>query len=112
MRKALDRLLRAVGFDTTTFGSAEEFLSCAIPEQHACLILDIKLPGMSGLELSRQLEAGDKHIPTIFITAQEKNWQYGNRCDISGDVCLIKPFSESVLLSAVRSALSPTSPAG
>jgi FixJ family two-component response regulator len=107
IRRSLERLLRAAGFEASTYGSAEEFLNRSTSEQPACLILDIRLPGMSGLELARHLESEDIHVPTIFITAQEKPWEFRKPYPIrSGDLCLLKPFSESALLSAIRSALS------
>ncbi len=111
VRKALERLLRAARFDTHTFGSAEEFLDSSASGPHVCLILDIKLPGISGLELSRRLEEGNAHLPTIFITAQPGNWECGQaNCPVSHQVCLYKPFPAAALLSAVESALSRPSP--
>jgi two-component system, LuxR family, response regulator FixJ len=107
MRKALERLLRVAEYEPHTFGSAEEFLSSAAPEQHACVILDISLPGMSGLDLSRCLEAGNIHLPTIFITAQERNWENKQVSGpVSHNVCLFKPFQACELLGTIESALS------
>ncbi len=110
IRRALARLLRAAGFETQAFGSAEEFLGSTPPKRHDCLILDIKLPGISGLELSRRLEEGKAHLPTIFITAQERPSECW-RAD-GHEVCLYKPFPASELLSAIGSVLSrPSLPA-
>ncbi len=112
VRKALERLLRAAQFDTHTYGSAEEFLDSAALGPHVCLILDLKLPGISGLELSRRLEAGNRHLPTIFITAQPGNWERGQISrPVGHEVCLYKPFPAAALLNAVESALNcpPTS---
>jgi CheY-like chemotaxis protein len=72
-RRALERLPRASGFEVQTFASAEEFLGSALPESHACLILDIRLPGMSGFELSDHLAASGRPRPAIFITAQDED---------------------------------------
>ena len=106
MRKALERLLRSVGFDARAFDSAEEFLVHAEAERHDCLILDIKLPGISGPELFRRLESEDKNLPTVFITAQQGNWVRGQPNLIGHRVCLCKPFSDSLLIGAVKAAMS------
>ena len=102
VRKALTRLLRAAGFEAHAFGSAEDFLQFAETDDFVCLILDIKLPGMSGFDLY----CGGLRMPTIFITANEKNWERAKALNISREMFLYKPFSDSVLLAAVKAALS------
>ena len=72
-RRAAERLLRASGFEAHTFASAEEFLKSAVPESHACLILDLNLPGISGFELVDHLSASAPPRPVIFITAQDED---------------------------------------
>jgi CheY-like chemotaxis protein len=72
-RRALQRLLDASGFEAHTFASAEEFLGSAAPKSYACLILDIRLPGMSGFELFDHLTASAQPRPAIFITAQDED---------------------------------------
>ena len=109
IRKALARLLRTSQFETHAYGSAEEFLDSAARERHVCLILDIRLPGISGLELSRRLEEQNTHLPTIFITAQEKNWESRQTVNLECGVCLFKPFPAAALLGAIESALSRAS---
>ena len=109
IRKALARLLRASHFETHVFGSAEEFLDRAALERHDCLILDIRLPGISGLELSRRLEEQNMQLPTIFITAQEKNWASRQTGIPDVNVCRLKPVPAATLLGAVESALSRAS---
>jgi FixJ family two-component response regulator len=69
MRSALQGLLKAVGLPARAFASAEEFLKSGVQRQTACLIADIRMPGMSGLELQAKLNADHCRIPTIFITA-------------------------------------------
>src|SRR5215468_10443854 len=69
LRMSLDNLIRSVGFRTQSFSSAEAFLSANQKHDTACLILDVRMPGMSGLELQRQLVAASVCIPIIFITA-------------------------------------------
>ena len=69
LRKSLDNLLRSVGFRTQGFSSAEAFLNSNHIPDSTCLILDVRMPGMSGLELQRQLGAANWPIPVIFVTA-------------------------------------------
>ena len=110
LNKALDRLLRSAGFSTCTFRSAEDFLDHSAMERHDCLILDIRLPGISGIELSRRLESEHKHVPTIFITGQQGDWECEQARHFIHNICLYKPFSDSTLLKAVNATLkSPLS---
>ena len=69
MRNALKNLLRSVGLEAQLFASAQEFLDTAKPDGPSCLILDVRLPGLSGLDLQRELLSAKIHIPIIFITA-------------------------------------------
>jgi CheY-like chemotaxis protein len=69
LRKAIDRLLRAVDLRVELFESAQEFLQSDRPDAPTCIVLDVRLPGQSGLNLQRHLAAADIHIPIIFITA-------------------------------------------
>src|SRR5215510_10173091 len=69
MRNALRNLLRSVGLEPLVFGSAQEFLEAERPNAPSCLILDVRLPGLSGLDLQRELSASNIQIPIIFITA-------------------------------------------
>jgi len=108
VRKAMRRLLRAAGFEANAFGSAEDFLRDLDSGGHYCLILDIKLPGMSGIELHDCLEKKGVHIPTIFITADEMNWERTTNLQSSNpkNVFLLKPVNDTALLGAVEAALS------
>ena len=108
-RRALERLLCASGFEAHTFSSAEEFLGSAVPESHACLILDIRLPGMSGFELFVHLTASARPRPAIFITAQDDDRVRQQASRIPNSVYLRKPVVGAVLLEAVRSLLSRSS---
>ena len=105
-RRALQRLLDASGFEAHTFASAEEFLGSAVPESHACLILDIRLPGMSGFELFDHLTASAQPPPAIFITAQDEDSGRQRASRIPNSVYLGKPVVGAVLLEAIRSLLS------
>jgi len=105
VRKALTRLFRAAGFEVHSFGSAEEFLRRTETDCFVCLVLDVKLPGMSGFDLY----CSGVHVPTIFITADERNWERAEALNISREMFLFKPFPDSVLLGAVKAALSRAS---
>jgi FixJ family two-component response regulator len=105
MRSAVQDLLEAVGFAANGFASAEEFLRSGKQQETACLITDIRMPGMSGLELQARLNAERCRIPIIFITAHgdEKMRLQARR---EGAVeFLSKPFDNEVLLDGVRAAL-------
>jgi FixJ family two-component response regulator len=109
LRRALERLLCASGFDAHAFASAEEFLGSAGPELHACLILDIRLPGMSGFELFDHLTASAQPRPAIFVTAQDEDYVRKQASRIPNSVFLRKPVVGAVLLEAIRSLLSHSS---
>jgi FixJ family two-component response regulator len=104
-RGAVQRLLRVAEFSVESFGSAEAFLESGRQHETGCLIADIRMPGMSGLELQSKLNADHCPIPTIFITAHgdEKMRLQAMR---GGAVrFLAKPFEAEILLEAVRVAL-------
>lgn len=105
VRESLPDLLNEFGFASRTFASAEEFLSSDCFDQTQCLILDIAMPGMSGLDLQRALQQREPSIPIVFITAQrDKATQ--ERAFRQGAVrLLLKPFSDVALLEAVKAAL-------
>jgi len=105
MRDALQRLLRSVGLQVTTFASAQEFLHHRGADVPGCLVLDVRLPGLSGLDLQHELAAAQIDLPIIFITG------YGDipmtvRAMKAGAVeFLTKPFRDQDLLDAIRQAL-------
>ena len=106
IRKSLDRLIRSAGLEVSVFASAEEFLNAVHPGNADCLILDVRLPGMSGIELLDYLKTRRSGIPVIFITAHGSD--DGARSAASSDWTvgyLIKPFSGEELLDAVSAAL-------
>ena len=105
MRNALDGLLKAVGFSTRAFASAEEFLKSGQQKQISCLIADIRMPGMSGLELQAQLNAERCRIPTIFITAHGDEKMRLQALRAGAVEFLSKPFDDEALLDSVRAAL-------
>ena len=103
MKKAIERLLRAAGFQPVSFASAEELLQTEAADYAACLVLDIHLPGISGLELGRLLTSR-RARPIIFITAQdEARLRY--EAERLGCVYFRKPFEGKALLEAIRQAI-------
>jgi FixJ family two-component response regulator len=105
LRKSLDNLLRSVGFRTQGFASAEAFLSSNQVHDTACLILDVRMPGMSGLELQRQMGAASWHIPIIFVTAHADADARAQALAAGAVDFLYKPFHEEDLLKAIDTAL-------
>jgi FixJ family two-component response regulator len=107
VRESLQSLLRSLGFAVGVFASAEEFLNSDHLCDTDCLILDVVMPGMNGIELRRHLVATHCEMPVIFITAHGSDEEVRSRALMDGAAdYLIKPFSEDVLLNAVRKALS------
>jgi FixJ family two-component response regulator len=106
LRESLPDLLREFGFAAQAFPSGQDFLSSENLDETKCLILDVAMPGMSGLEVQRELKRRGQLIPIIFITGQ-KNDDIRKQAIKQGAVkFLYKPFSDSALLDAVNEALS------
>jgi FixJ family two-component response regulator len=106
VRESLESLIRSVGLAVRVFGSAEEFLDAARPGEANCLVLDVRLPGMSGVDLNRKLVAGNYKAPVVFITAHGSDDRARNEAASDWTVAyLTKPFSEDELLDAVNAAL-------
>jgi FixJ family two-component response regulator len=102
--KALSRLLRAHGIEPAAFASAEAFLQSPAASEAACLVVDINLPGMSGIELRRQLAQASSTLPVIFITAVDDE---STRLAANAAGCIAflrKPFPAHVLLDAIKKA--------
>jgi FixJ family two-component response regulator len=106
VRQGLSRLLTSVGFAVKTFASAEDYLSSDQLERADCLILDIRMSGMTGIELQRQLVANHSEVPVIFITAHEEDSDRAQALVGNARTVLIKPFSEEALLNAISEALT------
>jgi FixJ family two-component response regulator len=105
MRSALQGMLKSVGLPSKAFASAEDFLKSGQQHETACLIADIRMPGMSGLELQAQLNAEHCRIPTIFITAHGDTKMRMQALRAGAVEFLAKPFDDEVLLDSVRAAL-------
>jgi FixJ family two-component response regulator len=105
VRKGLERLIRSVGWKTETFGSAQEFLASARTEAPTCIVLDLQLPGLSGLELQKQMTEAGVETPIVFVTG------YGNipasvKAMKAGAIeFLTKPVEEQDLLNAIQEAI-------
>jgi FixJ family two-component response regulator len=107
VRESLARLIRSVGFGVQVFGSAEEFLGGSHGRHPDCLILDIRMPGMNGLELQRELAVSDRELPVIFITAHGSDQEVRARAIAAGAVdYLLKPLKEDEVLKAIDAALN------
>ncbi len=104
--KALINLMESVGYQATGFTSAEEFLNSDRLGQTTCLILDVRMPGMGGLELQQRLAAKGDQTPIIFITAHGGHAISAEALRRGSVAFLRKPFSQESLLEAVRSALA------
>ena len=105
VRESLPDLLREFGFTAHAFSSAEEFLASDSISQTKCLILDIAMPGMSGLDLQQELRRRRQEIPTIFITAQKDETVREQVLKEGAVSVLYKPFSDTALLEALNAAL-------
>lgn len=112
VRLALQSLIRSVGLAAQVFDSAADFLASANISNVGCLILDVNMPGMSGLALHRQLVASGQAIPTVLITANPDDATCAEALR-QGALCyLCKPFAEDDLLAWVNVALGRGGPAG
>ena len=106
VRESLESLIRSVRIEVSVFVSAEEFLNSVHPREADCLVLDVHLPGMTGLALHRHLLAVNRRVPTIFITAHASDERTKSEARSEWTVAyLTKPFSEDEFLDAVHAAL-------
>jgi FixJ family two-component response regulator len=105
VRIALQGMMKSVGLPAQAFASAEDYLNSGLQHQTACLIADIRMPGMSGLDLQAKLNAEHCKIPTIFITAHGDSKMRLQALRAGAVEFLAKPFDDEVLLENVRAAL-------
>jgi FixJ family two-component response regulator len=108
VRESLPDLLKEFGLEPRAFSSAAEFLSSDYVNRTECLILDIAMPNMSGLELQRELQLRGQKVPIIFITAQTDGTVRARAIEQGAVSVLLKPFNETDLLAAVKAALRTT----
>ena len=105
VRESLQRLMRSVGFAVNVFASAEEFLNSDRLRNTDCLILDVRLPGMDGLDLQRHLATSHSEIPIIFITSYEDDEVRARALNAGAVAYFLKPFNDEDLLNAIDAAL-------
>ena len=105
VREALENLISSVGLEVKLFASAEEFLDSDTSLQTDCAILDVRLPGISGLELQQRLATDGQSIPVIVITAQNDDKTHEEAVAAGAIAFLKKPVKEEILLTALESAL-------
>ena len=105
IREALTSLIRSVGLNVEAFGAAQEFLARTRPDAPGCLVLDIRLPGLSGLDLQRELAAAQINIPIIFITGHGDIPMTVQAMKAGAMEFLTKPFRDQDLLDAIQQAI-------
>jgi FixJ family two-component response regulator len=109
LRNSLDDLIRSIGFRTLGFSSAEEFLTSNQARDAACLILDVRMPAMSGLDLQQQIVAAKWQTPIIFVTSHADDDARLRALAAGAVAYLYKPFHEKELLNAIDAALKRSS---
>ena len=105
IRRAARRLIKSYGFPVETFASAEDFLSSGRLHETACLVLDVQMPGLNGLELQSRLITDGHQVPIIFITAFNDENARAQALKAGALGYLVKPFEEAHLLTAINVAL-------
>ena len=104
-RESSERLVRSVGFSVQSFASASDFLGNRRPDVPSCLVLDVRLPGLSGLDLQQELAEAGVHIPIIFVTGYGDIPMSVQAMKAGAVEFLEKPFRDQVLLDAIRQAI-------
>jgi len=106
MRHALERVLAEAGFDIRSYGSGEEFFAAGAAAGAACLVVDIRLPGISGFDLLRRLGADDTRPPAVLISALDDRTTRHRALDVGAAAFLAKPFLGTDLIQAIRTAIA------
>ena len=109
LREALGSVMKAAGFSPRTFASAEEFLACDDCGDTACLVLDVRLPGISGIELQKQLSNTNSCLPIVFVTAHGNASLQDSLMRAGATAVLYKPVRSDALLKEIRKALQESS---
>jgi FixJ family two-component response regulator len=105
-RRSTQRLISSFGFRAEAFASAQEFLESRRLKETACLILDVRMPGMDGLELQRFLGSSNYRIPIIFVTAQASDNEQRQATQAGAVAFLRKPVSEQAFISAIQGGIA------
>ena len=106
VRAAADNFLSSLGYAVHTFASAEDFLQSARLDDSSCVVADVQMPGMSGLDLLKTIRSRGNDTPFIFITAFPDDSVWARAAKAGADVLLEKPFSPSVLIDCIKAALT------
>jgi FixJ family two-component response regulator len=109
LREALASVMKAAGFSPRAFATAEEFLACDDCDDTSCLILDVRLPGMSGIELQKQLSKTNSRLPIVFVTAHGDATLRDSLMRAGAAAFLCKPVRSDALLKEIRRALAQSS---
>ena len=110
VRRTTARLIEAFGFRAAAFESADSFLKSDQLSETSCLVADVEMPGMNGLELQGNLAAAGYSIPIIFITAYDREESRQRAMQAGAIAFLTKPFSQELLLQTIRAVLRPDDP--
>jgi len=105
VRQSTRRLIRSFGYRAEAFGSGEEFLSSASAAESACLVLDVRMPGMDGLEVQRRLAERDARIPIVFLTGQASDDEERRARSAGALAFLRKPVGQATLLQVLQKVL-------
>jgi FixJ family two-component response regulator len=105
VRRALRTQLSVAGFSVRVFASAEELLTAKFPTANACLLLDVYMPGMTGIALWEHLAAAGRQMPTVLMSGRSDEETRKLARKAKGAPCLFKPFDQSALLRAIRKAM-------
>jgi FixJ family two-component response regulator len=106
VRISLDSLVRSMGYSARTYACAEDYLACSALDSTACLISDVRMPGMTGFQLFEALQAGGKCFPVIFITACQRETTEHKARDLGAAGYFRKPFNGQQLMTRVQCVLS------
>jgi FixJ family two-component response regulator len=114
VRKALSRLIRAAGFDVETFASGAEFLSATHPRRPQCLVLDLRMPHVSGFDVQQALALANRRLPIVIVTGDDSLDSRERALKLGAKAYLRKPVDDAILLDAIRTAIgtAPPSPPG
>lgn len=106
VRKGLSRFLSTANFDPRTFGSAQEFLNHLVHERPDCLIVDLQMPGVSGMELQAILRRDDARLPVIIVTARDDPESHEKCLALGAAACLCKPLDCDTLVDVIHSVVA------
>lgn len=107
VRKGLSRLLLTADFDSRSYESAQDFLEDLACKRPDCLILDLQMPGISGLDLQAILRREDAQLPVIFVTARDDPESHQRCMELGAAACLCKPLDRDTLVDVIRAVAAP-----